>query len=114
MKRLFILGRVFLLQVALGVLFASTLNFAQGCALCYTSMANSTQAQQAKTTLNTAILILLIPAITMFTGIFLLAYKYRSSFNNTAESENPSFAEFESDSEVRPQRFEADDHTLAA
>ncbi len=66
------------------ILFLSLLlcgvSFAQGCAMCYTSVANSTQAQQARHTLNAAILFLLIPAASLFVAIFLIAYRYRNFF----------------------------------
>lgn len=75
--------------VVILLLLSSSL-FAQGCAMCYTSMANSTIAQQAKHTLNAAILVLLIPAASLFVAIFALAFRYRNSFNvDPSDSSEP-------------------------
>lgn len=71
------------------VLFWASTVWGQGCAMCYTSVTNSTQAKQAKSTINRAILILLVPPVTMFVGIFWIAYKSRNKFRvgDTLESE---------------------------
>jgi|GEM_PF-4450058 len=74
--------RLIYLIVGLWLFLSAADIFGQGCAMCYTSVSNSTEAKQAKTTLNAAILILLIPAAAMFTGTFLLAYRYRNVFNS--------------------------------
>ncbi|MDD5544785.1 MAG: hypothetical protein PHX83_16585 [Acidobacteriia bacterium] len=68
---------------SVGLTGTAALSWAQGCAMCYTSVANSTQAQQARTTLAHAILLLLVPAVTLFVGAFALAYRYRNSFQET-------------------------------
>jgi heme/copper-type cytochrome/quinol oxidase subunit 2 len=73
--------------IGLWLLLSAAVQYGQGCAMCYTSMANSTQAKRAEKTLNAAILILLLPAATMFAGIFLVAYKYRNAFNSDPGSE---------------------------
>lgn len=84
----------FLLLAAV-LVFSSSL-FAQGCAMCYTSIANSNLSQQAKHTLNAAILVLLVPAASLFVGIFALAYRYRNSFN-VAPSESSESYDFGTD-----------------
>jgi hypothetical protein len=43
--------------------------FAQGCAMCYTEAA--AQGPRARRSLDLAILVLLIPAVSMFAGVFL-------------------------------------------
>ena len=48
---------------------------AQGCAMCYTAAAQ--QSAQGKAALDAGILILLIPAIAIFCGVFLVAYRHR-------------------------------------
>lgn len=48
---------------------------AQGCAMCYTAAAQ--QSAQGKAALDLGILILLIPAIAIFCGVFLAAYRHR-------------------------------------
>lgn len=58
--------------------------------MCYTSVANSDQVNQAKGTLNRAILMLLVPPVTMFVGIFVLAYRLRDKFRGEAAS--PEFS----------------------
>ncbi|MBZ5536500.1 MAG: hypothetical protein LAO31_11135 [Acidobacteriia bacterium] len=78
--------------IGLWLLLSAAVQYGQGCAMCYTSMANSTQAKRAEKTLNAAILILLLPAATMFAGIFLVAYKYRNAFNSEAGSETLSLS----------------------
>ena len=50
---------------------------AQGCAMCYQSAAAS--GAQGRVTLRHAILILLLPAITLFGGIFGLIYRRRGA-----------------------------------
>jgi hypothetical protein len=51
--------------------------FAQGCVLCYTSAAN--QRPRAIHALNQGILILLIPPILIFVGVFALFYSRRNA-----------------------------------
>jgi hypothetical protein len=58
--------------IASVVLHASR-SLAQGCAMCYQNAAAS--GSQGRTTLQQGILILLLPALTVFVGIVLLIYR---------------------------------------
>jgi hypothetical protein len=62
-----------------GVLSSSALAYAQGCAMCYTSAAAAKAG--ALQALRSGILILLVPALTMFAGIFVVIYRSRDRFN---------------------------------
>ena len=84
--------RILIVIIGLWLLLSAAVQFGQGCAMCYTSMANSTQAKRAEKTLNTAILILLLPAATIFVGIFLTAYRYRNAFNSDSTSDTMSLS----------------------
>jgi len=65
-----------------GVLLSSTLVYAQGCAMCYTSAAAAKAG--ALQALRSGILILLVPALIMFAGIFVVIYRSRDRFNGPA------------------------------
>jgi hypothetical protein len=49
------------------------------CALCKNAIAGSPEAARLSQSLNFAILILLIPPVLIFCGIFVLAYRYRKA-----------------------------------
>ena len=49
--------------------------FGQGCAMCYTSASGTDH--QAQMALNHAVLVLLIPAVTMLVGFVGMAFVYR-------------------------------------
>jgi hypothetical protein len=66
-----------------GVLSSSTLAYAQGCAMCYTSAAAARAG--AVQALRSGILILLVPALIMFAGIFVVIYRSRDRFNGSAD-----------------------------
>ena len=66
-----------------GVLLPSALAYAQGCAMCYTSAAAAKAG--ALQALRSGILILLLPALTMFAGIFVVIYRSRDRFNGSAD-----------------------------
>lgn len=51
--------------------------FAQGCAMCYTTA--KAQNPQGIRALNSAILVLLIPTLTLFIGVFVLLYCRRNA-----------------------------------
>ena len=70
--------------VGLGALLSSsTLAHAQGCAMCYTTAAAAKAG--ALQALRSGILILLVPALTMFAGIFVVIYRFRDRFNGATE-----------------------------
>jgi amino acid transporter len=61
--------------------------FAQ-CAMCKTAVTGSPEAAKLSQSLNFAVLILLIPPVLIFCGIFVLAYRYRKA--RGTELEPPS------------------------
>lgn len=65
---------------AVGLVIAATCEraFAQ-CAMCRAVAANAEDAAQFAKLLNLGILVLLIPPVIIFCGIFVLAFKHRSS-----------------------------------
>ena len=71
------------LAVVAGALWSSALAYAQGCAMCYTSA--SAARAGAIQALRSGILILLVPALMMFGGIFIVIYRSRDRFNGSAD-----------------------------
>ena len=71
--------RIFLMfAVAVGVVLAvGDPGFAQ-CAMCKTAIENSTDAVAASKGLNLAALVLLIPPVAIFAGLFGVFYRYRN------------------------------------
>jgi hypothetical protein len=71
--------RVFLAcGIAIGVVLAAgDPAFAQ-CAMCKTAIENSTDAVAASKGLNLAALVLLIPPVAIFAGLFGVFYRYRN------------------------------------
>jgi heme/copper-type cytochrome/quinol oxidase subunit 2 len=59
------------------------------CAMCRATLAGNPQAAAASHQMNMAVLLLLIPAIVMFTGFFVLMYRYRNSFRNSPPDTGP-------------------------
>ena len=55
--------------------------FAQ-CAMCKAAIENSTDVAAASKGLNRAAIVLLVPPITIFTGLFVLIYRYRNVQGN--------------------------------
>ena len=66
-----------------GLLSSSALAYAQVCAMCYTSAAAAKAG--ALQALRSGILILLVPALMMFAGIFVVIYRSRDRFNGSAD-----------------------------
>jgi hypothetical protein len=66
-----------------GLLSSSALAYAQGCAMCYTSAAAAKAG--AIQALRSGILILLLPALVMFAGIFIVIYRSRNRFSGAVE-----------------------------
>jgi hypothetical protein len=65
------LASLVLLLLALAVAPA----FGQGCAMCYTGAAAA--GQKSQLALNRAVLVLLVPAVTMLVGFVGIAFAYR-------------------------------------
>jgi heme/copper-type cytochrome/quinol oxidase subunit 2 len=58
-------------------LFSMSLPALAQCAMCKTAVTNSPEAARLSESLNFAIIILLIPPVLIFCGMFVLAYRYR-------------------------------------
>jgi heme/copper-type cytochrome/quinol oxidase subunit 2 len=63
-----------LLSLAL-LMLAAAQAFGQGCAMCYSSAAAA--GEKSQLALNHAVLVLLIPAVTMLVGFVGIAFAYR-------------------------------------
>lgn len=78
----------------LGLLFiisACTLSALAQCAMCKTNIANAENAAEVSRTINTAVLVLLIPTLLVIGGVVRLVYKYRNlSGNNSYVNFRPS------------------------
>jgi hypothetical protein len=73
-------SRVVLFMGSAGAaLLAWTLPVAAQCALCKNAVAGSPEAAKLSESLNFAIIVLLIPPVLIFCGIFLLAFRYRKA-----------------------------------
>ena len=68
---------VFLFFASIILLLAIEPTFAQ-CAMCKQTIENAANAKQAAQSLNLAILVLFIPPVAMFVGIFTLFYRFRN------------------------------------
>ena len=77
MRRLLMIFFIILLIL----LLAMDTVFAQ-CAMCRQALENSTEGGQLAQGMNLAILILLVPPVVMFIGLFALAYRYRNPQGN--------------------------------
>lgn len=60
------------------------------CAMCKNAVTGSPEAAKLSQSLNFAILVLLIPPVLIFCGIFVLAYRYRKSRGTMATAEEQS------------------------
>ncbi len=72
----------------LASLLASSLSFAQTCALCYTQAAGS--GSRIIHGLRSGILVLVIPPMFMSIGITVLAYRKRNQFSRSDSAESSS------------------------
>ena len=68
---------LYLIFASIILLLAVEPSFAQ-CAMCKTTIENAANAKQAAQSLNLAILVLFIPPVAMFVGIFTLFYRFRN------------------------------------
>jgi hypothetical protein len=77
-NKLRILRPVFIVSLAIGLLLvAAGSSFAQ-CAMCKAAIENSSDAAAASKGLNLAALVLLIPPVSIFAGLFGVIYRYRN------------------------------------
>ncbi len=69
---------LFILAVGVAVVLAATdVTFAQ-CAMCKAAIESSTNAAAASKGLNLAALVLLVPPVSIFAGLFGVFYRYRN------------------------------------
>jgi heme/copper-type cytochrome/quinol oxidase subunit 2 len=68
---------------AAATLFAWSYPALAQCAMCKNAVTGSPEAAKLSQSLNFAILILLIPPVLIFCGIFFVAYRYRKSRGTT-------------------------------
>ena len=71
-----------LLAFAAVILLAGSGSAFAQCAMCKATIENSTDAAAASRGLNLAALVLLVPPVTIFTGLFVLIYRYRNVQGN--------------------------------
>jgi hypothetical protein len=77
--------RIVLVIAAAGLLIAVTASSAPAqCAMCKAVIENSTDAAQASRSMNLAALVLLVPPVTLFSGLFLAIYKFRNVQGGTS------------------------------
>ena len=64
------------------------------CAMCGASVQNSTDAEAASKTLDLAAMILLVPPVTIFAGLFGVFYRFRNvQGGRAATAEDPALGE---------------------
>ena len=72
-------GRIILIGFALIVLLAAAFEPAMAqCPMCKQAVANSAEAESVARGLNLAILVLLVPPVLIFAGIFGVIYRHRN------------------------------------
>jgi hypothetical protein len=70
--------RLLILAVAVGLMLAAADPAFAQCAMCKAAIENSTDAAAASKGLNLAALVLLIPPVSIFAGLFGVFYRYRN------------------------------------
>src|SRR5215467_15166454 len=79
------IGIRFLLSAGISLIITGSA--AAQCAMCKATLSGDPNAMAAAHRMNMAVLLLLIPAIVLFTGFFVLMYRYRYSFRNSPPAE---------------------------
>jgi flagellar basal body-associated protein FliL len=69
---------IWILIIALVILLLAVGPAWAQCAMCKQTIENAANAKQAAQSLNLAILVLFIPPVAMFVGIFTLFYRFRN------------------------------------
>jgi hypothetical protein len=69
---------VLIFGMAIGLMVAAADPAFAQCAMCKSAIENSTDAAAASKGLNLAALVLLIPPVTIFAGLFGVFYRYRN------------------------------------
>ncbi|HEX8847883.1 MAG TPA: hypothetical protein VF791_24795 [Pyrinomonadaceae bacterium] len=70
---------------AVAILLVATVSGAAQCSLCRSALSGSPTGVRLSKSLNLAILVLLIPPVMIFCGIFLAAFKYRKTSGEAGE-----------------------------
>lgn len=60
-------------------LAASTSSALAQCAMCRAALGNSTEAAKASSSMNLAVLVLLVPPVALFCAFFIVAYRLRKA-----------------------------------
>jgi len=68
----------FFLVIAAALLIALSATAFGQCAMCKAAIENSANAEEAKRGLNLAALVLLLPPVAIFSGLFGLIYRFRN------------------------------------
>src|ERR1044071_27881 len=71
------------------VLFLMRLPAMAQCAMCKNAVTGSPDAGRLSQSLNSAVLILLIPPVLIFCGMFVLAYRHRKARGTEPEASSP-------------------------
>src|SRR3982750_3848480 len=91
MSRKLIAKLALVVAVAAACLVFANAPAAAQCAMCRTALSNSPETAKLAQNFNYAILVLLIPPVLLFCGIFMAAYKFRKAPGQSAEeAENRS------------------------
>ncbi len=77
------------IRLSFALLAATATAFAQ-CAMCKTNIAGAENAAEVSSTLNIAVLILLIPALAIIGGVVRLVFKYRHPSHTSYVNFRPS------------------------
>jgi hypothetical protein len=78
---------LFILLIACVVLLAGWQPALAQCAMCKASIENSTDVKAASDTLNLAAMVLLVPPVTIFAGLFAVFYRFRNVQGGTDQAE---------------------------
>ena len=70
-------GSMLLFAVAVSLMAATDSALAAQCAMCKQAIANSGEAAEAARGMNLAVLVMLIPPVAIFAGIFGVFYRFR-------------------------------------
>ncbi len=73
----------------IAVLLLMSLPAMAQCAMCKNAVTGSPDAGRLSQSLNSAVLVLLIPPVLIFCGMFVLAYRYRKARGSEVEQSSP-------------------------
>lgn len=73
---------------------ATAMNAQAQCAMCKANVANAENTAEISSTINAAVLVLLIPTLLVIGGLVRLVFKYRHSASETSSSVQNSYVPF--------------------